>query len=504
MGDGALTVKTFEIAAGRRFVVLNREDSERLGVNARERVRVRHGHKSVVATLNVSDAIAARGAVAIPRELAEELGVKDGDVVEVSLAPVPESVQALRKRIAGEVLTKDEIASIIRDIVRGELDEVEVAAFALSQLYKPLTMEEVVNLTLSMVETGEVIDFGKPVYDKHSIGGVPGNKVSLLIVPIVAAAGLLIPKTSSKAITSASGTADTMSVLANVEFTAEELMEIVEKVGGAIVWGGALNLAPADDLIIRVEYQLAIDPESQMLASVMAKKVAAGVKNLVVDIPTGRGAKVGTMDEAVALARKFTELGERLGVRVRCGITYGEQPVGHTVGPALEAREALEALGGEGPTSLIEKSTSLAGLLLEMGGVAPPGKGAEVAKEILRSGKALEKMKQIIEAQGGDPNVKPEDIEVGQHSYVIDAPADGYVTRVDNKAITAIARAAGAPSDRGAGVIIYAKRGYKVERGQPLIEIRAERATKLQDAIKVLSQTTPIVVEGMLLRTFPE
>ncbi len=231
-----------------------------------------------------------------------------------------------------------------------------------------MSMDEVEYLTRAMVETGITIDFARPCYDKHSIGGVPGNKVTLLIVPIVAAAGLLIPKTSSRAITSPSGTADTMNVLANIEFTASELKEMALKAGGTIVCGGKVGLAPADDILIRVEYPLCIDPRGQMRASIMAKKLAVGADFIVIDIPVGLGAKVETTEDARKLAQSFMELGDRLKVRVQCGITYGGQPVGHTIGPALEAREALLALQGKGPASLIEKSTALTGMLLEVGG----------------------------------------------------------------------------------------------------------------------------------------
>jgi AMP phosphorylase len=367
-----------------------------------------------------------------------------------------------------------------------------------------MSMDEIEALTKAMVETGERIDFGRPAFEKHSIGGVPGNKVSLLIVPIVASLGVLIPKTSSRAITSPTGTADTMEVLAPVEFTAEEFREIALKVGGAIVWGGRLGLAPTDDIFIRVEHPLGIDPRGQMLASIMSKKLATGTKALVIDIPTGKGAKVESVEEAELLSSQFVELGRRFGVRVQCGITYGGQPVGHAVGPALEAKEALEALQGKGPASLIEKSAALAGMLLEMAGVATRGSGKDLAEEVLASGKALKKMREIIKAQGGDPKVKPEDIPIGQYTTDIRAPCDGYVTNVDNRSIKEIALAAGAPDEKGAGVLLHAKVGYKVEKGEPLMTIYAERESKLTEAYNVAMRTKPITVEGMLLRKIPD
>ncbi len=483
--------------------VLNPEDAIKNDISVNDKLIVEVDDKKFTIYARVSEKV-EKGHLLIFKPLADMVGVKEGDEASITITDIFESLAYIRKKMHGKHLSKDEIYTIINDVVSGKLTEVEIAAFLLSQMFHGMSMSEIEYLTRAMVETGEVINFERVVYDKHSLGGVPGNKVSLLIVPIVAAAGLFIPKTSSKAITSPSGTADTMSVLAPVEFTVDELKEVALKAGGCIVWGGSLNLAPADDIFINVERKLRIDPESQMLASIMAKKLAVKANYLVIDIPTGPGTKAPTVKDGRRLAHLFVELGERLDMQVQCGITYGGQPIGHSVGPALEAKEALKALHGDGPTSLLEKSTALAGLLLEMGGVAHRGHGKELAYKILNSGKALKKMREIIEAQGGDPSVKPEDIPIGEHVIEIRAPCDGYVTHVSNSAITAIARAAGAPKEKGAGVVTPFKRGHKVNKGDVIMVIHAERATKLQQAYSLAQKLKPITIEGMLLYTYPE
>jgi AMP phosphorylase len=289
-----------------------------------------------------------------------------------------------------------------------------------------------------------------------------------------------------------------------VEFDAAELRKMVLKTSGAIVWGGTLGMAPADDLLIRVEHPLNIDPFGQMLASILSKKLSVGADHIVIDIPVGPEAKVKTIEDARKLAKSFVELSERFNMHLQCGITYGGQPVGHMVGPALEAREALSALEGKGPASLTEKSTALAGILLEMGLAAQPGQGKDMAKDILASGKAWRKMRDIIEAQGGNPKIRPEDIPVGQRRAEIRAPCDGFVTNVSNTAITAIARAAGAPREKGAGVALRWKRGYKVKKNDVLLEIYAERTTKLNDAHGLALSLNPVTIEGMLLHKVPE
>ncbi len=295
-----------------------------------------------------------------------------------------------------------------------------------------------------------------------------------------------------------------MSVLAPVEFSAQELRKIALKANGAIVWGGGLNIAPADDVFITVEYPLQLDPEPQMIASILAKKLAVGTDFLVLDIPTGEDTKILTAEEARRLGNKFIDLGSKLGIRIRCGVTYGGQPVGHAVGPALEAREALQTLEGFGPASLVEKATALAGLLLEMAGKATKGNGQEIAKDILQSGRALKKMKDIIDAQGGDPNIESEQIAVGPSKQSITAQADGYITHVSNAAINQIARATGAPGERGSGVVLFGKRGHKVTKGEPILEIFAERQSKLEEAYSLVAKLKPVAIEGMLLEEIPE
>ncbi|RLG48271.1 MAG: AMP phosphorylase [Thermoproteota archaeon] len=499
-----LKVKPLGFSVGRRLVLINEKDATSQGMRMNDRVKVEHKKRRASAFLSISGSHVEPGVAALSQEVMEILEVEEGDIIALSLSGRPPSFSYIKKKMEGQKLLPEEIRSIIEDAVNYNLTDLEIAAFLLSQEFYGMSMDEIEALTKAMVETGERIDFGRPAFEKHSIGGVPGNKVSLLIVPIVASLGVLIPKTSSRAITSPTGTADTMEVLAPVEFTADEFREIALKVGGAIVWGGRLGLAPTDDIFIRVEHPLGIDPRGQMLASIMSKKLATGTKALVIDIPTGKGAKVENVEEAELLSSQFVELGRRFGVRVQCGITYGGQPVGHAIGPALEAKEALEALQGKGPASLIEKSTSLAGMLLEMAGVTTRGSGKELAEEVLASGKALKKMREIIEAQGGNPGVKPEDIPLGQYTTEIRAPCDGYVTDVDNHSIKEIALAAGAPAEKGAGVLLHAKVGYKVEKGDPLMTIYAERESKLTEAYNVAMRTKPITVEGMLLRRIPD
>jgi len=495
-----LKVQPIDIKVGKYKIILNSIDAKELGVYEGDRVRVT-GHVTVTAIVDFTEDMISPGMIGLYHEVKEQLQREWTEIVEIEPAEKPKSARLIRKNMDGEKLVQEEIYGLVKDIVEENLSEIELAAFLTSTYINDMTDDETEWLTRAMIDTGEKLEFAKgPIMDKHSIGGVPGNKISLLVVPIVAANGLLIPKTSSRAITGAGGTSDLMEVLAPVEFSASQVKEMTEKVGGVLVWGGATNIAPADDKLIKVEYPLSIDPHCQLLASIMAKKGAVGADNVVIDIPTGPGTKIANVQEGRKLARDLINLGERLGMNVDCALTYGASPIGRTVGPALEVREALKVLEtGEGPNSLIEKSMVLAGMLLEMGGVAARGQGNELAMETLKNGKALAKFREIIEVQGGNPDVTYKDITAGEHTAEITAPANGYVLEFRNKRVVQIARLAGAPNDKGAGVLIHKKQGEPVKKGEPVLTIHAEKKNKLETALRNAQRDSPIVVEGMLL-----
>jgi len=493
--------KLLEIeAGGNLIVVIGARDAERLGVISSDRVRLGTGESEVVAILNIASEF-PQGTLGIYEEVRGRLGLREGDNVHVRSAERPESLSFIREKILGEKLTASKIGMIVDDVVDRHLSDIELASFVTALQINGMSMEEAEALSLAMVRAGRTISFDRhPILDKHSIGGVPGDKTTLLVVPIVAAAGYTIPKSSSRAITSPAGTADRVEALCPVDLRMEEIIEVVEKVDACIVWGGALDLAPADDLFIRVEYPLSIDP--LLLPSIMSKKKAMGSSHVVIDIPTGRGAKISTLDKAQQLARNFIELGSRLDMRIECALTEGEQPIGRAIGPVLEAREALETLMGAGPPDLIDKAASLAGILLEMVGEE---NGKEKALALLSSGKAEEKFRRIIEAQGGDPEVDPEYLTVGDKWMDIRAERSGRVLWINNRAVAQIARTTGAPSDKEAGLLLKAKMGDIVSEGDVLFRIYAETAQRLALAAEQAEELNPVAVgsrigEKMVIR----
>jgi len=498
-----LEVRPFDIEIGQHKIMLNVADAQILGLNPGDRVRVRTKGASTTAIVDTTVQMIKPGEIGIFTEALREL--KEPKAVDVLPAVKPDSLCYIKMLMDNQKLSQEQIRSIVQDIVDNNLSDIEISAYITASYIHTLDPQETEWLTRAMIETGERIHFDThPIMDKHSIGGVPGNKVSLLVVPIVAAAGLLIPKTSSRAITGAGGTADLMEVVAPVEFSADEIKELTETVGGVIVWGGATNIAPADDKLIKAEYTLSIDPYSQMLASIMAKKGAVGADDIVIDMPVGPGTKLPTPEAGRSLAKDLIDLGERLGIRVECAMTFGGSPIGRTIGPALEVQEAFTVLENKGgPNSLREKSLSLAGILLEMGGVAGRGEGYRAAEDILTSGRALKKLLEIIEAQGGDPSVKSENIQIGENYEDILAPSSGYIVAFFNKRLVELARMAGAPSEKKAGVKIHKKMGERVKKGEPLMTVYSSSGRQLESAVKDAKRQMPIVVEGMLLERFP-
>jgi AMP phosphorylase len=476
-------------SGGKPIIVLNVSDAGDLGVHSLDRVRIFHGKKAVTAIVNVAEKIVKKGWLGVYNEVKSVLSLKDNQLVEVEVAKFPESLYFIRNKLKGRKLNYKEMYQIVKDVVERNLSEVEIAAFVTTLHNNGLDLDEATSLSLAMVETGEKLNLNKRVIcDKHSVGGVPGDKTTLLVVPIVASLGLTIPKTSSRAITSPAGTADRADCFMPVSLDTDEMKKVVEKVGGCIVWGGSLHLAPADDIFIQVEYPVGIDP--LLLPSIMAKKKAVGATHMVIDIPTGRGTKVKTIGDADLLAKDFIEVGRRIGINTQCAVTYGEQPIGYSVGPALEAREALEVLMRRiDVEDLVEKAVTLSGILFDMAGKKG---GSQLALATIKSGKAEKKLREIIKAQGGDSRIRPEDIPTGRYKFDVLSDKKGFTLWIDNNSIIEIAKAAGAPKDKGAGIVLHKKLGDPVKEKDAILTIYSEKQRKLERARSFLAEMSPI------------
>ncbi len=447
-------------------------------------VEVRANGGSLLASPMICDdpSLVAAGEVGLPEPMFHRLGVTAGTLVEVAPARPPRTLDLVRAKVAGETLSAADYLDIARDLADHRWSDMEVAAFLIA-CASFMTPEETLSLTRAMIAVGHRLTWNRdPVVDKHCIGGIPGNRTSLLVVPIVAAHGLWIPKTSSRAITSPAGTADTMEVLARVDLDEAEMRHVVQTCGGCVVWGGRVNLSPADDVLISVERPLSIDTPEQMVASILSKKVAAGSTHLVLDVPVGATAKIRDPRSALRLRKLFEYVAGHLGLAIEVIITDGTQPIGRGIGPVLEARDVMDVLANRprAPGDLREKSIRLAGRVLEADPALAGGRGEARARELLDNGAAARAMDAIITAQGPSPIREG----VGDLVHEVCARVSGTLSAIDCLQIASIARLAGAPTNPGAGLDLLHKVGDRVGAGEPLYRIHGSEPSDFHFAVE--------------------
>lgn len=391
----------------------------------------------------------------------------------------------VRSKIYGKILSQNQIDQIIKDIVAGNYCDVEISAFITACASRGMNQEEILYLTKAMAEVGNKITWDcDMIVDKHCVGGVPGNRTTPIVVAIIAAFGLKIPKTSSRAITSASGTADTMEVLTKVEFDVENIKKIVNSQNGCLVWGGLSSLSPADDIFVKIERILNLDGEGQLIASILSKKIATGASHILIDIPIGKTAKVHNLKAGNIIKNHLEKIGKILGIKVKTIFTSGLQPIGNGIGPALEARDVVMVLKNEknAPSDLRNNALILAGKILEFSPQVKKGDGKNIAEEILNNGKAWEKFQAICEMQGGLKQIPQASI-----TKPILATKDGIIFDINNRHIASIAKLSGAPNNKVAGIYLNVKVGDKVKKGDILFTIHANQNEAIEAALDYFS-----------------
>ncbi|HET7887558.1 MAG TPA: thymidine phosphorylase family protein [Bradyrhizobium sp.] len=469
-----LRIRSVNLDTGRENVVVLSRQSKALRAEifrGFSRVELRCDSKAMLATLLITDddTLVGPDEIGLAEPALRRFAEPVGSSVTVTPATPPESLEAVRSKIRGQALDARQIAAIVQDLTHYRYSDMEIVAFLIGSA-SFMTSDELIALTGAMAGAGTKLKWADPiVVDKHCIGGIPGNRTSMVVVPIVAAHGLPIPKSSSRAITSPAGTADTMEVLARVNVGAEEMKAIVAACNGCLVWGGHVNLSPADDILISVERPLGVDTREQMVASIMSKKIAAGSTHLLIDIPVGPSTKIVNSAEAMRLRKLFEFVGDRFGIAVEVITTDGRQPIGNGIGPILEAQDVMAVLANEpaAPTDLREKSLRLAAHLLEYDPRLRGGAGYARARDLLESGAALRQMHKIIDAQGPS-NCRT---QLGELTHDVLADRDGVVSGIDCLQMNRLARTAGAPLEKGAGIRLFKKIGDRVEAGEPLYRI---------------------------------
>ncbi|NNM52579.1 MAG: thymidine phosphorylase family protein [Pseudomonadales bacterium] len=485
-----LRVRILGIGTHLQPVVFLRADSSVCrseGLATQTRVSLVYEGRELTATLNiVTDHLVREGEIGLSDAAVNILAVKEGDIVVLQHASAVESLHHVRSKLYGHALGRQAMQDIVADVVAGHYSDIHLAAFVTACAGSRLDEREITYLTDAMVRSGRRLAWTHPqVVDKHCLGGLPGNRTTPIVVAIVAACGLIMPKSSSRAITSPAGTADTIETMMPVQLTTAHMQSVVEAEGACMVWGGAVSLSPADDLLIRVERALDLDSEGQMVASVLSKKIAAGSTHVLIDIPVGPTAKVRSHAQADRLGGILCHVGEALGLHVRIHISDGSQPVGRGIGPALEAHDVLAVLRrqGDAPDDLKQRSLDLAAVILEMGGAAESGQGRKRALHTLESGQALEKFMAIAQAQGGfhEPPV------AGFHHDIL-AQRDGVVAYMNNRFLSRLAKLAGAPADAAAGLSMHVRLGERVSRGDVMLTVHAQAQGQLDYALQFFNQ----------------
>ncbi len=487
-----LKAKKLDIKTGvEPIALLQEEEAYHLGIQPSDKIEIMWRGKKAVVSVNLSKKEIDKGNVGLYSNFWDKFPtLQDKEIVEINFLDRAQSVNAIKKKIFGKPLTLEDCDSIMKDIAENRLSNTQIAYFVAASYMRHFSDEELYFMTKAMAENGEKLDIDGIVADKHSFGGVAGNEAAMIVVPILASLGIKIPKTSSRAITSVSGTADTMEVLAPVNLNIKKIKEIVKKTNGCIVWGGGLNIAPADDRIITTNYPMSLESYDKAVISIMAKKIAASSTHIVIDLPVGETTKIPKMKDALEIKRKFEYLAKKFKVKIDVVIVPISDPIGKGMGPALEARDVLRVLQQKEnrPGDLESEGIKMTGRVLELCKKAKKGEGQGLAWKQLQSGEAWKKMQEIIKAQGGKANIDSEDITIGAIKNYINASKNGKIVLVNQKAINDVCRTLGAPNERLAGIYLNKEFGNRVKKGERLFTLYAQNQERMSLALNAIAK----------------
>lgn len=496
-----LKVKKLNIEVGEAMMVMiSEDDAVKNNLKSIDKVSLSFNDQKVVVDIIINPDIVS-GEIGILSDVWKKYKLKEGETIKISYVDCnPSAIEAIRKRIIGKKSSEEDIKNIIKEISEGRMSDVLMTYYVASSFLNEPDFDELYYTAKAMAECGNTLKF-KPkdgiVADKHCMGGVLGNETTMIIVPIIASLGITMPKSFSKAITTPAATGECVDVLMDIEFDKDEVYKLIEKNNCCLIWGGGkINLAPADDKIIKVSYPLSLEPYSKAVISIMAKKYAMGITHCLIDIPVGKSAKVKDMKSALKIKKQFEYVGKRFGMKIDVEITDASQPIGRGIGPILQVREVLRVLEQhpERSLDLENKALYLASKLVELTGYAKGPKALQVVTEQLRLGRAHKKMKEIIRAQGGKENYKKmaDDLALADHKYDVFSKKEGTIVDFDMKILNGVARTLGCPLDIQAGIYLYKKLKEDVVVGDKLFTLYSQDKNRLKEALKVLEKSEAI------------
>lgn len=482
-----MKIKKIEAKTGNLISMIHQKDAQKIGVFSGERLEIEYNDKEFTTIVDVTSdkSIISEGEVGLFEDVFEKFNIKNDVFVNARMASLPKSIKYVREKLDGKKLSEEKIFGIVESVVNHKLTDIETTYFLSGAYINGIDNEESAYLTKAMAETGDVMSFEGDVLDLHCVGGVPGNRTTMIVVPIIASLGYKIPKASSRAITSPAGTADTMELLCDVTLDSNKIKSIIKNVNGCLVWGGGMNIAPADDYMIKLRHTMSLDPTGVMLASILAKKYAMGSNKVLLDIPIGKTAKFDK-NEAKKLKKRFLSLSDHLGIDMKVIITDGSQPIGNGIGVSLECRDVIWALTNHknAPIDLIDKSVEMSKLMLDMIGVKDSKKKV---LDSLNSGKAYEKFIEIVDAQGRRKKDISK-IRVGKYTYKVKSNKSGKLKFIDNKFIAELSKSLGAPDDKFAGIYLKKHLGDNVDENETLFEIYSDSKKRLESSKNELSE----------------
>ena len=469
--------------------VLNEKIARAYGITPSDKVSITKSNwEKIVTNVLVSSKIWSEN-IWIYENVLSRFPLEKNEVVVVELAePSSAANEAIRKKMKWEPITYDEMYAIIKDVSEWKLSEIMMTYYVASSFFYPTTDEEMYQTAKAMAECWVMFKYPKweIIADKHCIGWVPGNETTMIMIPTLASLGIKMPKNFSKAITSPAATGECVNVLMDINFDKEWIEKLIKDVNCCLVRGWGLDLAPADDRLIKVQYPLAMQSRAKVVSSIMAKKYAMWVTHSVIDIPMGPTAKVTTMEEALDWKQKFEYVGKRLWMKMTVQITPANEVIGNWVWAVLQVREVLRVLQqhAKRPLDLEAKAMFLASKIIEIVWLAKGKEAEKLARKQLTSGEARKMMQKIIKAQNWNPNINSEDLQPGIFTKEILAEKDGKITKVDLHNINHIARRLGCPAINEAWLYLSKRLWDKVKKWDVLFTMYATSENKIDLALE--------------------
>lgn len=487
-------IQAINVSNGEGIIaIFNRGQANQYGITEKDKVALIRKGEEYIVDVALSDDLLEPGIIGASKELLNEYPISDGDSVLVSFTQHnPLSLQAIRKKLLGEKISAEEIDAIVEDIQNNKLSDLILAYYTATSFFYKSDPDELAYTTKATANTWDMYRFPWIVASKYSIGGVPGNETTMVIVPLLASMGITIPKSFSKSITSPAATWECVEVLMETSFKKNEILRIVDKLGCCLVWNGNLNLAPANDRIIEVSAPLGMEPFARMISSIMAKNYAMGITHCLIDIPVWPTAKVTNEVDAERVAKHFKYVGEKLGITTEVAITEAKEPIWSGIGAVMQAREVLRILQQHPKRSeaLQKKSLELSAKLALLAGHGKNYKEIlEKATKTLESGEAWKKMQEIMKTQNGkNPNITSEELELAELQVEILSELEGNITDIDMKYLNTIARTLGAPGDPQAGLELKVRIWSFIKKGEPLFTLYSNSHSKMKIAQELLAE----------------